>query len=170
MIRRPPRSTLFPYTTLFRSLMPTIETCLLDDYTALDTALKQIDEFNWIAFTSRNGIEAFFQRMDVLGITTSELKHCQLCAIGKDSERLSSLCERVNLIPKESSPQGIVAEFSQIPNIYEKTVLVPAPKVFGIPEPNVVPKFISDLKQLGMKVTRVPTYTTRCLDKSIYGV
>src|SRR3712207_6539201 len=44
-------------------LMPTIETCLLDDYTALDTALKQIDEFNWSAFTSRNGIEAFFQRM-----------------------------------------------------------------------------------------------------------
>src|SRR2546422_9584258 len=25
MIRRPPRSTLFPYTTLFRSLEPTIE-------------------------------------------------------------------------------------------------------------------------------------------------
>src|SRR5258708_28244554 len=27
MIRRPPRSTLFPYTTLFRSLKPTFGTC-----------------------------------------------------------------------------------------------------------------------------------------------
>src|SRR3712207_7160676 len=26
MIRRPPRSTLFPYTTLFRSVLPTFET------------------------------------------------------------------------------------------------------------------------------------------------
>jgi uroporphyrinogen-III synthase len=49
-------------------------------------------------------------------------------------------------------------------------VLVTVPDVVGIPEPKVVPKFIADLKQLGMKVTRVPTYSTRCLDKSIYGV
>src|SRR5437870_9038369 len=27
MIRRPPRSTLFPYTTLFRSALPSITTC-----------------------------------------------------------------------------------------------------------------------------------------------
>src|SRR3712207_7751357 len=30
MIRRPPRSTLFPYTTLFRSIVPTLETALAD--------------------------------------------------------------------------------------------------------------------------------------------
>src|SRR5256885_16065714 len=30
MIRRPPRSTLFPYTTLFRSLAPTTESAALD--------------------------------------------------------------------------------------------------------------------------------------------
>lgn len=151
-------------------LMPTIETCLLEDYTELDSILKRIHKFDWIAFTSRNGIEAFFHRMNVLNISTSTLGNCQLCAIGKDSERLSALCRRVDLIPKESSPQGIVAELSTIPSIYGKTILVPAPEVFGIPEPNVVPQFISELKQLGMNVTRVSTYTTRCLDKSSYRV
>src|SRR5256885_10579425 len=30
MIRRPPRSTLFPYTTLFRSLLGGMRPCLLD--------------------------------------------------------------------------------------------------------------------------------------------
>src|SRR2546427_8865911 len=30
MIRRPPRSTLFPYTTLFRSAMPYLRRALLD--------------------------------------------------------------------------------------------------------------------------------------------
>src|SRR5690554_7443732 len=32
MIRRPPRSTLFPYTTLFRSTEPDIRLDLLEDY------------------------------------------------------------------------------------------------------------------------------------------
>ncbi|HEY9606651.1 MAG TPA: uroporphyrinogen-III synthase [Allocoleopsis sp.] len=151
-------------------LMPTIETCLLEDYAELDNILQQINQIDWIAFTSRNGIEAFFHRMNILDIPISQLEHCQLCAIGKDSERLSALCGRVELVPQESSPQGIVAELSQIPNIYRQTILVPAPVVVGIPEPNVVPKFISDLTQLGMNVTRVPTYTTRCLEKSSYTV
>src|SRR5256885_17006707 len=31
MIRRPPRSTLFPYTTLFRSVMPDQRTALMGD-------------------------------------------------------------------------------------------------------------------------------------------
>src|SRR2546422_2776464 len=30
MIRRPPRSTLFPYTTLFRSITPAIQVTVLD--------------------------------------------------------------------------------------------------------------------------------------------
>ncbi|OUL28994.1 uroporphyrinogen-III synthase [Nostoc sp. 106C] len=151
-------------------LMPTIETTLLTDNAELDAVLKNINQFNWIAFTSRNGITAFFHRLNVLGIPTSALENCQLCAIGKDAELLLSVCGRVDLIPKESSPAGIVAEFSQIPHIHEQKVLVPSPEVVGISEPNVVPDFIADLQTLGIQVTRVPTYITRCLDKEIYAV
>ncbi len=151
-------------------LMPTIETCLLEDYADLDIALRRIDEFDWIAFTSRNGIDAFFHRLKFLRVSPSVLKSCQLCAIGKDSERLSDFGVRVDLMPTESSPEGIVAELSKIPDIHEKTVLVPVPEIVGISEPNVIPKFVSDLKKLGMKVTRVPAYTTRCLDQSIYEI
>lgn len=151
-------------------LMPTIETCLLSNYTELDYVLTHIDEFNWIAFTSRNGITAFFQRMIFLNIPKCVLQNCQLCAIGKDAETLLSLCGRVDLIPAESSPRGIVTDLAKIPDIYDKKVLVPAPEVLGIPEPNVVPNFIADLQQLGMQVTRVPTYITQGLDKNIYQV
>src|SRR6266478_3179921 len=38
MIRRPPRSTLFPYTTLFRSRMPTTAGCPAFAYTPCETA------------------------------------------------------------------------------------------------------------------------------------
>lgn len=151
-------------------LMPTIETCLLDDYTQLDSLLKRIDEFNWIAFTSRNGIDAFFQRLNFFSLSTLVLNKCKLCAIGKDAERLLDICGRVDLIPKESSPAGIIAELSKIPTIHEQTILIPVPEVVGIPEPDVVPKFVLGLQNLGMKVTRVPDYVTRCLSKNIYAL
>src|SRR3712207_7460645 len=36
MIRRPPRSTLFPYTTLFRSIRTFYKYCLLEDISKVD--------------------------------------------------------------------------------------------------------------------------------------
>src|SRR3712207_9030738 len=83
MIRRPPRSTLFPYTTLFRSRVvvtraraqagelsrelealgaevfefPTIEIRPPEDFGPLDEAIRALDSFDWIVFTSVNGAE-----------------------------------------------------------------------------------------------------------------
>ena len=151
-------------------LMPTIETCWLEDYAELDAALQCLDEFDWIAFTSRNGIEAFCQRMQALKLSLSLLKTCQICAIGKDAERLAAFGVTVDLIPQESSPAGILAELAAIPQIDQKIGLVPVPQVVGIPEPEVIPKFMLGLEKLGMSVTRVPAYLTRCLDKTLYEV
>ncbi|ADI64133.1 uroporphyrinogen-III synthase [Trichormus azollae] len=151
-------------------LMSTIETCFLSDYTDLDITLQKLDKFNWIIFTSRNGIIAFFQRLHELNIPHSALHNCQLCALGKDTESLLSLCGRVDLIPEEPSPAGIVAELSKIPNIHYQTVLVPTPEVVGLPEPNIIPNLINDLHKLGMQVTRLSTYMTQCIDKNIYAV
>ncbi|MBN3875686.1 MULTISPECIES: uroporphyrinogen-III synthase [unclassified Nostoc] len=150
--------------------MPTIETCYLPNYTQLDAALAHIDEFDWIIFTSRNGIAAFFQRINELNIPISVVQKCHLCALGKDAESLLSFCSKVDLIPTESSPAGIVTELAKILQIHEKKVLIPAPEVVGLPEPDVVPNLITDLQKLGIEVTRVPTYITQGLDKTIYGM
>ncbi|MEH2124430.1 uroporphyrinogen-III synthase [Nostoc sp.] len=151
-------------------LMPTIETCYLSNYTQLDAALADINKFDWILFTSRNGITAFFQRINDLNIPISVVEKCHLCALGKDAESLLSFCGKVDLIPTESSPAGIVAELAKIPQIHEKKVLIPAPEVVGLSEPDVVPNLITDLQKLGIEVTRVPTYITQGLDKTIYGM
>ncbi|WP_254625649.1 uroporphyrinogen-III synthase [Nostoc sp. TCL240-02] len=151
-------------------LMPTIEICYLSNYTNLDAALNRIAEFDWIVFTSRNGITAFFHRMNDLNIPVSLVQKCQLCALGKDAESLLYFCGKVDLIPTESSPGGIVAELAKMPQIQNQKVLIPAPEVVGLPEPDVVPNLITDLQQLGIEVTRVPTYITQGLDTSIYSV
>lgn len=151
-------------------LMPTIETCPLENFTKLDAALQKIDTYDWITFTSRSGIEAFFHRMEELEINPFVLTKCRLCAIGIDAEKLAAFGVKVDIKPQESSPAGIIAELAKIPNIANQNVLVLVPEVVGIPEPNVIPNFILGLEQLGMKVTRVPTYMTRCLDKTVYEV
>src|SRR3712207_9081902 len=54
MIRRPPRSTLFPYTTLFRSTYFNPQTevmVVVDDSPSLDTEIFNLEEFegaDWI--------------------------------------------------------------------------------------------------------------------------
>src|SRR5256885_4999227 len=45
MIRRPPRSTLFPYTTLFRSVRPVLVACELDAPPDLLVGLLLLDPF-----------------------------------------------------------------------------------------------------------------------------
>ena len=151
-------------------LAPTIETCSLADPTALDTTLRRLGDFDWLAFTSRNGINAVLQRMECLGLSTSTLKRCQLCAIGQDVERLTALGLTVDLAPTEPSPMGMIAELTKIPEIQGKRILVPAPEVVGLPEPDIIPNFISALHCLGMRVTRIPAYLTRCLDPQNYSV
>ncbi|WP_265272406.1 uroporphyrinogen-III synthase [Nostoc sp. KVJ3] len=154
----------------FPIFMPTIETCYLSNYARLDTALKNIAEFDWIIFTSRNGITAFFHRINDLNIPVSIVQKCKLCALGKDAESLLSFCSKVDLIPTESSPAGIVAELAKLPQIHETKVLIPTPQVVGLPEPDIVPNLITDLQKLDIEVTCVPTYITQGLDKSIYGI
>src|SRR2546425_7847239 len=65
MIRRPPRSTLFPYTTLFRSA--------LDEHDA-ETPVKSLDEL-WRVALDRSRAGASFQRYKGLGEMNRSEEH-----------------------------------------------------------------------------------------------
>lgn len=151
-------------------LMPTIETTLLADYAELDRCLLERESLDWIAFTSRNGIEALLYRCEQLGLPVTALNDCRLAAIGQDAERLRSLGLRTDLVPREPSPRGIVAELGPQTPVHAPSILVPAPLVEGAPEPDVIPNFVADLERIGMRVTRVPAYRTRLLDRACYAV
>ncbi len=45
-------------------LIPTIEIVPPETYAALDTALAQLETFDWLVFTSANAVEVFHQRRD----------------------------------------------------------------------------------------------------------
>src|SRR5256885_12866415 len=60
MIRRPPRSTLFPYTTLFRSDDLEILDCLVGFAHLFEDAAKRIDQFLFLLIE----VNLFFERSE----------------------------------------------------------------------------------------------------------
>ena len=62
--------------------VPTIEIAPPADFAALDEALKDLRSFGWVIFTSVNGVDAFFRRMNELGMDARALGSSRVCAIG----------------------------------------------------------------------------------------
>src|SRR4051812_36937376 len=69
-------------------IFPTIEIVPLDDYRELDAALQRLPSYDWVIFTSVNGVRNVFARMQTLGISPDVLKQCQVAAIGPSTEAM----------------------------------------------------------------------------------
>lgn len=139
--------------------VPLIETLIPTDNPGVDSLFMHIADYDYIAFSSRKAIEAFFEG-GAGDIEEEMLAGITFCAIGKDAELLEHYGVTAEIVPDEPSPQGIVDALAAIDGIAGRTVAVIVPEVRGISEPNVVPDFISGLKNIGMEVSRVNAYRT----------
>jgi len=70
--------------------MPTIVIEPMRDYAEFDRALTERDRYDWFAFTSRNGIEAFFSRLEALGLVAADFAGVKFAAIGNDARALEA--------------------------------------------------------------------------------
>jgi len=138
--------------------VPFIETVIPEDNPALDSLFKNIDTYDYIAFSSRKAIEAFFSSR--YEVNESDLSGIKFCAIGKDADLLREYGINPDIVPAEPSPAGIIRSLANTEGIERMSVAVIVPELRGITEPNVVPDFISGLQELGMEVTRVNAYRT----------
>ena len=69
-------------------------------FDALDQALDQLDQFDWIVFSSTNGVEFFLRRLWQRGADLRSLGSSRLAAIGSATARaLESRSLRADLIP-----------------------------------------------------------------------
>lgn len=140
--------------------MPTIVIEPMPDYREFDDAIRNLARYHWLAFTSRNGIEAFFDRLAALGLGTGILGNTKLAALGNDGKALEERGLRVDCLPAVATTKGMVEE---IERRGENTgrILVPVPEVRDMEEPSIIPDFTRWLKDAGMEVHRVPAYVTR---------
>ncbi len=101
----------------------------LDDYTQADKVLKQLNTFDWIVFTSTNGVEFFFQRLNAVGLDTRSIGTVKVAAIGKTTaEKLKAFGVLVDMQPKLESSDGLLEEFKKV-SLKGKRILLVRPKI-----------------------------------------
>src|SRR5215475_15325781 len=66
---------------------PTIEIKPTASYKFLDEAINQITNYNWLIFTSVNGVEQFLSRFEKLGRNIADLVSIEVGAIGPETAK-----------------------------------------------------------------------------------
>ena len=112
LITRPAHSA-GPSAERFRELgaepvvVPTVAIGAPDDPSAANAAVLQIDSYAWVVFTSRNGVDAFFETLERMGGTARPFEQTKIAAIGpKTCEALEELgvksisCRRVSSVKR----------------------------------------------------------------------
>jgi uroporphyrinogen III methyltransferase/synthase len=88
---------------------PTIEIRPPDSWKPLDQAIRRVERYDWLIFTSVNGVHHFFSRYRTLERDIRDLKGARLAAIGPATERaLRDLDLMVEVLPDEFKAEGLV--------------------------------------------------------------
>jgi len=88
---------------------PTISVVEPEDYKPLDQAIKEIGKYKWVIFTSVNGVDSFFQRLNYNRRDIRALHGAKLCAIGpKTRQALEKYGLIVDYIPVEFRAEEIL--------------------------------------------------------------
>lgn len=91
---------------------PTIEIKPPTNYDELDRAIERIDSYNWVVFTSVNGVRYFLQRFFELDRDIRDLKGLKVCAIGSKTEaEIRRYGIKVDLVPEEYNAEGLIDAF-----------------------------------------------------------
>jgi hydroxymethylbilane synthase len=112
-------------------LCPTIEIKEPSSWAQLDHALIHLSWYDWLVFTSVNGVEFFLGRMDSLGHHRGELMSHRVCAVGrKTAEKLESENIAVDLTPERFTAEALAEEFikhfGMRQRLYGSRMLLPA--------------------------------------------
>jgi len=131
-------------------LMPTIAVAPLTDHSAVDATIGELATYDWVVFTSVNGVDGFFGRLHALGLDGRAMGHCRLAAIGTSTaERLAHWHMKADLIPAEFRAEALAAALQ--PQVAGRKVLW-AKATRGR---DVLPE---QLREAGAQVYELPVY------------
>lgn len=134
---------------------PTIEIVPPRSWDDVDHCLARLDGYDWIVFTSANGVKFLVQRLVQVGRDIRDLKGPKICAIGPGTaQALRALKIRVDFVPLEYRAEAIFEGLGK-ENLNGKRILIPRAKVAR----DVLP---SALRNSGAEVEVVEVYQTVC--------
>ena len=130
---------------------PTIKiTNPTDNYKKMDFAIKNLQKYDWIIFTSTNGVEKFFERLNAFNLDSRAI-NAKIAVIGSaTAEKLKNFGIIADLVPKEFFAESLIESFK---NISAKEILI----VRAEKARDILPE---ELKKFGAEVEVVPAYKT----------
>ena len=132
--------------------IPFIEIRKPRSYQPLDSALRNLREYDWLILTSVNGVEAFWQRLHKLHLPKKQLAHLKVAAIGPATSReIAKRGVRVTVVPEEYIAESVVDSLRS--QVQGKRILLARAKVAR----DVIPR---ELRKLGAHVHVVEAYET----------
>jgi uroporphyrinogen-III synthase len=130
--------------------IPFIEIRKSRSHKPLDAALKNLSVYDWLIFTSVNGVDAFWKRLRELRIQVTHLRRLKIAAIGPATRRaIQRHGLKVDVMPKEYVAESVVKSLRQ--KVSGKHVLLARAKVAR----DVIPR---ELRKLGAHVEVVEAY------------
>ena len=132
---------------------PTIKiTAPTDNFKALDAAVKNLRDFDWIIFTSANGVGSFFERLKIFKLDARALSNAKIAVIGSATAKtLSNFGIIADLIPKEFRAESLIDALKD--DVAEKNILIARAEVAR----DILPR---ELEKFGAKVTVAAAYKT----------
>jgi uroporphyrinogen III methyltransferase/synthase len=104
--------------------VPVIELAPLSDYSVLDACIRQLEQYDWIIFTSTNTVQYFFSRLAACDRDSRAIRG-RICAIGSATElSLRERYLRADLVPSDHSSEGVAAAF-EAHDLQGRRVLLP---------------------------------------------
>jgi uroporphyrinogen III methyltransferase/synthase len=132
---------------------PTIEVIPPPSWKELDRAIKNLETYQWLVFTSVNGVRHFFDRLEHAGLDARTLKGVRVAAIGpKTADAIRAKGVNPDLVPQEYRAEAVVEAFGKQG---VKGVRILLPRAADARE--VLPQ---ELEKMGARVEVVEAYRT----------
>jgi uroporphyrinogen III methyltransferase / synthase len=90
-------------------LAPMVRIMPVEDFEPIRDAIGRLDSFDWLVFTSSNGVRHFLDQLDALGLDARALGRVKIAAIGPTTaETLASYRLKADLVPGSHRSEGLI--------------------------------------------------------------
>jgi uroporphyrinogen III methyltransferase/synthase len=142
---------------------PTIKVEPPEDYSPLDKAIENISAYDWLIFTSVNGVDFFFQRLFANGRDMRSFHKIKTAVIGPaTSDRLLGYGLKSDIIPESYRAESVVDAFRK-ENLKGKKILLPRAEEARA----ILPE---ELLKMGASVDEITAYRTRAVTDESAGL
>lgn len=131
--------------------LPVIKITPVKNFRRIDKAIKEIENYDWIIFTSQNGIDLFLKRFILKRKNIKDFKKIKFATIGKvTSEKLKEYGINASFVPKKYTSEALVAGLRKH-SLKGKNILIPR----ALEASNVLPEW---LRKMGAKTDEIVVY------------